>query len=306
MALPRSVHITGIGNPVCSCLAIYLKSKGVQVSGSDINFSEYAAKQLTSAGIMPQVAGWSEEKIATPVEIVVTGPGVKGDNPEVKKAQATGIPVYAYPELVYQLTQDKQRIVVTGNRGRANLTALLIHVLQHFGRPVDYLAETPISWLNNCFKLSDAPVIIIEGTDTPISSGATKAVFLHYQHHIASITSISWETPNHYATQDDYVAQFDALADSTPKAGILLYNENDTLASVIGAKQRTDVTSVPFKIHPHTSESGKHYVLNGQSRVQVKVFGTQNFESISAAKELLKRIGLPAEQFYEALPYFTF
>ncbi|GIV35943.1 MAG: hypothetical protein KatS3mg032_0322 [Cyclobacteriaceae bacterium] len=102
------------------------------------------------------------------------------------------------------------------------------------------------------------------------------------------------------------MAQLDRFADNTPKAGIMLYNESHTLVSVIGAKQRPDVTAVPYSIHPHTSENGRHFVLNGSSRIPVKVFGTQNFESISAARELLKRIGMPAEKFYEALPYFTF
>ncbi len=303
MVLPRIIHFVGIGKPVCSSLAVYLSSKGCRITGSDESFTDLALKQLQPIGILPEGAGWFKERIHSDIEVVVTCPGVNAGNPEVQQAQALGIPVYHYPRLVYELARDKQRIVISGNRGRGSLTALLIHVLRYFNRPVDYLIETAVPWLDGHLSLSEAPVMIIEGLDTP-EPITKKAGFLQYHHHIAAITNINWESPNHYASENDYVAQFDALADNTPKAGILLYNENDTLASVIGAKPRTDVVSIPFKIHPHTSESGKHYVLNNQTRVPVQVFGTQNFESISAAKEILKRIGIPSEKFYEALPHF--
>lgn len=302
--LPRIVHVTGIGKPVCSSLAIQLLSKGCRVTGSDESFSEFSSKQLHTAGIMPEQPGWFKEKIQPNIEAVVICQGVNAENPEVQQAKALDIPIYFYTRLVYEFARDKQRIVITGNRGRASLTALLIYVLQYFNRPIDYLIETPVPWLNDYVSLSDAPVIVIEGLDIP-EPGTGRAGFLHYQHHMAAITNINWESPAHYASENEYVAQFDALADSTPKAGMLFYNENDTLASVIGAKHRNDVTSVPYRIHPHTSESGKHYVLNGPDRVPVKVYGTQNFESISAAKEILKRTGIPADKFYEALTHFT-
>lgn len=304
MTLPLYIHFTGIGKPVCSSLAIHLLSKGFRITGSDESFSDFSSQQLQSAGIMPEKSGWFKEKIQAPTEAVITGAEISSDNPEILQALSSGIPVYHYPQLVYQLARDKQRIVITGSRGRTNLTALLIHVLRYFNRPVDYLVETPVPWLQNYLAISDAPVMIIEGSDMP-EPGTGHGSFLQYQHHMAAITNIKWESPNPYPSEDNYVAQFDALADNTPKAGILFYNENDTLASVIGAKQRNDVTSVPFKMHPHTSESGKHYVLNDQKRIPVKVFGTQNFESIGAAKEILKRIGIPSEKFYEALPHFN-
>ncbi|MCS6974984.1 MAG: Mur ligase domain-containing protein [Cyclobacteriaceae bacterium] len=304
MTLPSTIHFTGIGSPVCSSLAIHLHKKGFIVSGSDESFSDFSVTELRAAGMMPDRTGWFSEKIKPTVEAVIISSQVKDDNPEIQQAQALGIPVYFYPELVYQLAQDKQRIVIAGSRGRTNLTALLIHTLRYFNRPVDYLVESPIHWLSGHIALSDAPLMIIEGLELSGPQNK-KAGFLHYHHHIGVITSINWEPTGTYASEEEYVAQFDAFADNTPKAGILLYNENNTLASVIGAKHRTDVTSVPFKIHPHNSESGKHFVLTGSERVPVKVFGTQNFESMAAARELLRRIGIPVEKFYEALPHFN-
>ncbi len=301
MLLPQVIHFTGIGNPVCAALALHLLSKGYTLSGSDPLPAPDSSEALRAAGI-PLHLQWSPEKIRA--HAVVAGPGLSADNPELQYARQAGLKIYYYPQLVYELSKDKQRIVVTGGRGRSSLTALLIHVLQYHNRAVDFVVESQISWLRQHIQFSQAPLIVIEGNELP-DPFEKKAGFLHYHHHIGVITYINREAYEPFATEEDYVAQFDNFADNTPKAGILLYNESHTLVSVIGAKQRPDVTPVPYSIHPHTSDGGQNYVLNGAERITVKVFGTQNFESITAARELLKRVGLPADKFYQALLQFT-
>ncbi len=301
MTFPQTIHFTGIGNSLIAALAKHLRSTGHEVSGSDIAAGQDITDQLRQSDI-PVYQQWMPEIKAG---LIITGPGITSDNPEVQYATRAGLPVIYYPKAIYELTKDRQRIVIVGSRGRTNLTALLIHTLAYFNRPLAYVAEGQIPWLKEPVSLRDAPLVIIEGTDLP-GPGTRQAGFLHYQHHIGVITHIARETFYPFSGEEEYVAQLDHFADNTPKAGILLYNESHTLVSVIGAKQRPDVTAVPYFIHAHSSENGHHYVLNGSSRIPVKVFGTQNFESISAARELLKRIGLPPEKFYEALPYFTF
>jgi UDP-N-acetylmuramate: L-alanyl-gamma-D-glutamyl-meso-diaminopimelate ligase len=303
MTLPDRLHIIGIGQPLMSSLATHLSGMGVRVTGSDASLGDQTAEALRQSGLLAVHAAWDPEHITPETGTVVLGKSISPDNPEYRRALALGLKVYYYPEFVYQLCCDKQRIVIVGSKGRTNATALIIFMLKSYDRPVDYLVEGTVSWLEQPVHLSDAPVVVIEGTDEPDPRGQS-AGFLHYQHHIGMITTIAWDSQD-YSSEDHYVAQFDAFADNTPKAGILLYNETHTLVSVIGSKHRPDVTGIPFKIHPHTSESGQHYVLTDTGRLQVQVYGTQNFESMAGCRELLKRIGLPQEKFYQALPGFT-
>lgn len=197
---------------------------------------------------------------------------------------------------ILQQSLDKQRIVVTGSRGTSTLTAMLIHSLNYFKRSFDYTIGSPVHGIVETTRLSkDAPLIIIEADVLQMS---------HYHHHIGLITNIMWNEPGEFKSEEEYARQFDTFADSTPKGGVLLYCENDALGLLIGAKPRPDVLGIGYTIHPHTSESGKHFLTTGKERVPVNIFGSQNFQNISGAKELLRRIGITQEMFYEAISRF--
>jgi UDP-N-acetylmuramate: L-alanyl-gamma-D-glutamyl-meso-diaminopimelate ligase len=301
----QAVHFIGIGGSTLHSLAIALQKMSITVTGSDITLEEPMHAELLKNGLLPASQGWFPEKIHSGLTAVVAGPETDKNNPELYAAKKAGIPIYTYPELVYLLSADKQRIVVTGTRGRTGLTAMVLFTLQYFNRPFDFVINHPLTWLPDTIRITDAPIIIIEGDESP-GPLDNRAGFLHYQHHIGLICSISWESGSLFANEEVYVRQFDEFADQTPKGGLLFYCENNTLATVVGAKQRTDVQAFPYKIHPHTSEQGNHFILAGKNKIPVQVHGTQNFESMSGAMELLRRIGVPAEKFYEAIQYFTF
>jgi UDP-N-acetylmuramate: L-alanyl-gamma-D-glutamyl-meso-diaminopimelate ligase len=196
------------------------------------------------------------------------------------------------PSAVLHQSLDKQRIVLSGTRGTSTLAALLIHVLRHYNRSFDFVLTSPIPGQNQQVSFSNAPIILIESKEKDL---------LEYHHHIGLITNILWSDTTGFSSEEDYVKQFELFADSSPKGGILLYCENDPLALLIGTKPRTDVLSIGYKIHPHTSENGKHFLTQGKEKIPLHFFGSQNFQNISAARELLKRIGISHEMFYAAI-----
>jgi len=200
------------------------------------------------------------------------------------------------PETILEQSLDKQRIVITGSRGRTSLTAILIHVLNYYKRSFDYVLSTPVHGIRETSRISSAPIIIIEGDESTM---------LSYKHHIGLISNIIWTKTDEFPSEEDYVKLFDIFADNLPKAGLLFYCENDPIAFVVGAKPRTDVLSTGYKIHPHTSEAGKHFLTTaGKEKIPVNIYGSVNFQNISGAKELLKRIGVTADQFYQAISTF--
>jgi UDP-N-acetylmuramate: L-alanyl-gamma-D-glutamyl-meso-diaminopimelate ligase len=199
------------------------------------------------------------------------------------------------PADIYKQTIDKQRIVICGTRGTASLAALVIHVLRYFKRPVDYAISSPVHGLTSTQEFADAPVVIIESKEAEI---------LEYHHHIGVITNILWNASTGFASEEDYVKQFETFADHTPKGGILLYSENDPLAMLTGTKHRHDVLNLGYKIHPHTSENGKHFLVHGKNKIPVQVFGSQGFQNFSAARDLVRKLGITHDMFYQAIPFF--
>ena len=304
--LQKRIHFIAIGGSVMHNLAIALHQTGYSISGSDDEIFEPSRTELARHGLLPEHEGWYPEKIDTSIDIVLLGMHASSDNPELKKAQQLGLKIMSFPEFIYQQSKDKQRIVIAGSHGKTTITAIIIHVLNYFSRKFDYVVGAKVNNLVNTVKLSDAPVIIIEGDEYLSSALDPTPKFLRYQHHIGLISGIAWDHANVFRTEEDYVVQFDRFADQTPKGGILIYCEQDALAMIIGKKERPDVQSISYKSHPHTEHGARFYLLSGKEKekIPVKIFGSHNMQNISGAREILKKIGITAEQFAEAITSF--
>lgn len=302
---PQKFHFIAIGGSVMHNLAIALHQQGHHVSGSDDDIQNPSKASLTKYGLHPPSLGWHPEKIDSSVNAVIVGMHAKKDNPELIQAQSLGISVFSFPEFIYNRSIDKQRIVVCGSHGKTTITAILIHVLTFHHRIFDYVIGARQEGMDNTVKLSDAPIIVIEGDEYLSSPLDPTAKFLKYNHHIAVLSGIAWDHANVFATKEEYSKQFEILADSTPKCGTLIYNSEDQMTDTMGKIERVDVQSIPYKTHNHVIENGVVYLINSEKdRTPIQLFGKHNLQNISAAKEVLKKIGISNDQFYEALPSF--
>jgi len=154
-------------------------------------------------------------------------------------------------------------------------------------------------------KLSDAPLIIIEGDEYLSSPLDPTPKFLRYHHHIGLISGIAWDHANVFPSEEEYVKQFDRFADQTPKGGVLIDFETDSKALIIGKKERADVVELSYKSHPHASDNnGQFFLTSNKERIPIKIFGSHNFQNLSGAKEVLKKVGITSEQFFEAIGSF--
>lgn len=300
----QRIHFIAIAGSIMHNLAIALKREGHEVTGSDDEIIEPARSTLASHGLLPK-EGWHPEKISRDLDLVILGMHAAKDNPELLKAQEIGLKVYSFPDYIYERSRDKQRIVIAGSHGKTTITAMIIHVLNASGRNFDYVIGARVPGIEYTVKLSDAPIIVIEGDEYLSSALDPTPKFLRYHHHIGLISGISWDHANVFATEEEYVRQFDRFADQTPKGGTLIYCDQDSMALIIGKKERTDVTAVSYKSHPHTSDGeGRFSLIYNKEKYPVKVFGSHNFQNISGAREVLRKIGISNDQFYRAIGTF--
>lgn len=301
----QKIHFIAIGGSVMHNLAIALKQAGHTVSGSDDEIFGASKLALEKNNLLPEKMGWFPEKLDSSVNTVILGMHARQDNPELLRAQQLGLKIVSFPEFIYEQSRDKQRIVIAGSHGKTTITALIIHVLNHFNRKFDYVIGAKVPGVEHTVKLSDAPMIIIEGDEYLSSVLDPTPKFIRYQHHIGLISGIAWDHANVFPTEDEYVNQFDRFADQTPKGGILIYCEQDPMAMMIGKKERADVLEISYKSHPHASDNnGQFFLTNGKERYPIKIFGSHNFQNLAGAKEVLKKIGITAEQFFEAVGSF--
>jgi len=215
---------------------------------------------------------------------VIIGMHVNRSNAELQKAQQLGLKIYTVPEFIYEFAKDKQRLVVVGTSGRAEIALMIIHVLKSLKREVDYVLSDDRA---NSISLSDAPLIVIDGSAERASAVYHTPQFIHYKHHLGVMSEVEYD-PKGGQSENDFIRQYDLFADGTPKGGILIYWEQDKIASVISNKERPDVLYVPYKAH-------------AKDKLPAAFADKKSLLSASAALEALKRVGVLPEQFYQAI-----
>jgi len=254
-------------------LALALHKRNIKVTGSDDEIYEPAAGKLKSAGLNPSI-GWNSDQLHTDLDAVILGMHAKEDNPELKKAQQLGLPIFSFPEFVRELSANKQRIVIGGSHGKSTITAMIMHCLKSAGKTFDYLVGAEVEGFDLTVQISEAAIIIIEGDEYLASKLDPQPKFLKYDHHIGVISGIKWDHKNVFPTFEDYAKQFDLFADKTPKAGSLVYCEEDNLANIVGAKEREDVRKLPYAAHEATIKNGVTYLkTKDHGEVRIPVFG---------------------------------
>lgn len=300
----EKVHFIAIGGSVMHSLAIALKMKGLEVTGSDDNIYDPSKQRLAAHGLMPKEFGWNEAHITKDLDAVILGMHAKNENPELVKARKLGLPIYSFPQFIRKQSDDKQRIVIAGSHGKTTITAMIMHVLNYANREFDYIVGAHLEGFNNIVKLSDAPIIIIEGDEYFSSAMDKTPKFLNYEHHIGLISGISWDHINAYKTIDDYVKQFEIFADATPKSGTLIFCEEDDMAMVIASNQLPDIVQTHYPVHPYVIKNEITYLKTESGLVPIKIFGKHNMLNLNGARRLLVRIGITDEIFYEAISSF--
>jgi len=302
----QRIHLIAIGGSIMHNLALALHDKGLHISGSDDEIFEPARSRLAAAGILPAQEGWFPEKLDAGIDAVILGMHARPDNPELARAQELGLPVFSFPEFIYEQSRDKQRIVIGGSHGKTTITSIIMHVLQYLGRPFDYGVGAQLEGFDRMVKLSDdAPIIIIEG-DEYLSDPIKRIPKFHlYHHHIGVISGISWDHINVFPDPEIYREQFRIFAEMTPKAGTLIYNQDDEqvlLAAV--PRNPADIAYIGYTVHDHTIRNGKTILHTKKDDIEIHLFGEHNLRNINAAKEVCKKIGVKAPDFYEALKTF--
>jgi UDP-N-acetylmuramate: L-alanyl-gamma-D-glutamyl-meso-diaminopimelate ligase len=300
------IHFISIGGSVMHQLAIALKRKGYKVTGSDDEIFEPSRTNLELEGILPETMGWHPEKITPDVQSVILGMHAKSDNPEIEKAKQLGIPVYSFPEYIYQESRAKTRVVIGGSHGKTTTTSMIMHVLKIAQIRFDYLVGARLEGFDQSVNITDAPIIVCEGDEYPASAVEKRPKFHFLFPHAAIITGIAWDHINVFPTFENYLEQFEVFIDKIEPGGLLIYNETDqVLNQLVEKKKREDILYQPYGIPYNTIIEGKTKVNIEASECELKVFGNHNLLNLHAAWYACKFLGTSPDTFLKAISTFT-
>lgn len=299
------IHFIAIGGSVMHQLAIALKRKGYEVSGSDDDIFEPALSNLKNEDIAPADFGWHPEKITSALDAVILGMHARSDNPELLKAQELRLPIYSFPEYIYKESISKKRIAIGGSHGKTTITSMVMHVMKSNGLSFDYLVGARLEGFDQSVQITDAPVIVCEADEYPASTVEKRPKFHFLFPHIAVISGIAWDHINVFPTFENYCNQFRIFIDKIESGGVLIYNESDpVLKNLVEEKKRHDIRYLPYGIPVHEIIDGITYLSIGSARGAIQVFGEHNLMNIHAAYLVCKEMGIDDEQFLSAISQF--
>jgi len=301
----KRIHFIAIGGAVMHQLALALLRQGNVVSGSDDEINDPAKSNLAAAGILPPAHGWFPEKITKDIDAIVLGMHAKADNPELIAAQALGVPIYSFPEYVYEVSKNKKRIVVAGSHGKTTITSMIMHILRKQGIDFDYLVGAKVAGFDQSVRLSDAPVIVLEGDEYPASVIEKRPKIFFYHPHISVVSGIAWDHINVFPTYEIYRNQFEQYLSGVAAGAPVYYNNTDTEVQHVIGTSTAHLKAEPYDMPAFHYEDGIAVLDTEFGPIPVSVFGRHNLLNMQAAIAVCVELGVSKQACYEAIADFS-
>lgn len=300
------VHFIAIGGAVMHNLAIALVNKGYKVSGSDDEIFDPALTNLKNSGILPEEFGWYPEKITPDIDAVILGMHARGDNPELERARKLGLKIYSFPEYIFEQSRRKTRVVIAGSHGKTTITSMVMHVLRQRQIDFDYLVGARIRGFDIMVKLSDAPLIVIEGDEYLTSALDLRPKFMHYHPHITLISGIAWDHINVFPDYQGYEDQFSKLIESMDSGGSLVWCAGDEALRRVVEQTPYHGQLIGYDLPRFENAGGVTWLTDGNNgnRYRLNLFGKHNLFNISGAREVCKLLGVSEMDFNQAISSF--
>jgi UDP-N-acetylmuramate: L-alanyl-gamma-D-glutamyl-meso-diaminopimelate ligase len=298
-------HFIAIGGSAMHNLAIALKDKGYQVTGSDDAIFEPSKSRLDKKGILPEELGWFPEKLTSDIDAVILGMHAHADNPELAKAKELGLKIYSYPEFLYEQSKEKTRVVIGGSHGKTTITSMILHVLNFHHKDIDYMVGAQLEGFDCMVKITDDnDFMILEGDEYLSSPIDLRSKFLLYQPNIALVSGIAWDHINVFKTFDDYIDQFRKFVASITPGGVLVYNEEDAEVVKVVESAENYFRKIPYKTPDYEIVDGIVNLKTDMGDVPLSVFGKHNLLNMEGARFICSQLGIMEEEFYEAIMSF--
>lgn len=264
-----AAYLIGIGGCGMSGLARMLRSRGVDVAGSDT--AETAVTDaLQSQGIHVSLDQDSAH-IPEHAALVVASAAIPPSHPEILAATARGLPVLSYAETLGRCMHDRTGVAVAGTHGKSTTIAMLGYALIRAGLDPTVIVGATVPQLSD--QHPPAPTGFRLGADT-VPRGPLKDTpgllvaeacefnrsFHQLKPRVAAITSVEADHLDVYGSVDAVVKAFNEFAKLLPpranppatslaQGGVLLIAHDGAHRREVTAGVNAHVETIGFAPH---------------------------------------------------------
>ena len=287
-------------------LAIALNNGGHTITGSDDQIFEPSRGRLQRKGLLPKAEGWYPEKISEGLDAIILGMHAREDNPELARAQELELPIFSYPEFLYEISKTMTRVVIAGSHGKTTTTAMVLHVMNHVGQPTNYMVGAQLEGFDCMVELESGSEFMVMEGDEYLSSPIDRRPKFHlYRPNITVITGIAWDHINVFPTFESYVDQFRTYLDTIEPGGALIYNERDEELVKLVEETSAPVKTFSYGLPAFEIVDGQTFIETAEGMMPLEIFGEHNLSNLEAARWICLEMGVQEDAFYDAILSFT-
>lgn len=308
-APPATVHFIGIGGISMSGLARMLLDQGYTVTGSDIARSPQT-EALEDRGVTIAV-GHADPTLAGSADVVVTTLRAELQaGTELAAAREHGALVVKRGQLLGMIANAKRSVAVAGTHGKSTTSGMLTHALVLLGADPSYAIGAVIPSLRGTTGAGSGSFMTVEADEFDRS-------FLWLRPEVAIITSVSFDHPDIYESQDDYDDAFRTFAQGITPGGTLVIAGDDLGATRV-LEGLNESGGQQFSVITFGEGDADHWKLEWDGRtcafvdpgkdrhvVRLAVPGQHNARNAIAATAALAVLGFGVPETIAAIETFT-
>ncbi len=297
----KTIYFVGIGGIAMSAVACIAKEMGYEVVGSDSQDVYSPAKDVIDEADLNYFIGYNQENIKnSKADLYVLSAGEGLENPEVKYILDSDLPYVGFVELMYELSKDYLRVVVTGTHGKSTTAGLLGSVLKGLDDS-SFLTGGVLQNSGKNFHLGTGHYFVFEGDEYKNLFNDPTPKFHFYKPDILVLTNLEYDHPDLFSSFQDLQNEFEQLIANLPEDGLLVYNADD--ANLVKLAEKTEVAKVSFGVD-NTADFKVEQIKYGREYTEIEVFNkfSNNISSALLGQTEQYKIQLPGKlNVYNAL-----
>jgi len=303
----NNIHFVGIGGVSMSSLAMILKQKGKQISGSDSTESKNT-KMLDKAGIKTFI-GHNANNV-TNAELVVYTAAISDNNPELVYAKTNNIPMIERAVLLGKLMSEyKKSIAIAGTHGKTTTTSMISSIFLTAECDPTILVGAHFNQIGGNYKTGQSEYSIYEACEYVNS-------FLHFYPHLAVILNIDEDHLDYFKNLDNIKRSFLSFTKNIDNDGLVIINGDDLNCSYIIDNCERDIITFGFDVTNDCYAKNIHFI-NGRptfdvvykkdiiENISLSVFGEHNILNALSAICAAKYYEIDEKSIKEGLINFT-
>ena len=299
----KKVLVIGLARTGREC-ARFLVEQGASVTVSDLRPEAELKDEIKSLAGLPirYFFGAEERRWLEAIDCVIPSPGVAAENPLLREAVASGIPVLSEIELAYRFFRAPL-VAVTGTNGKSTTTTLIGEMVKAGGQKVfvggnlgtPFIGAVSGEWDWGVLEISSFQLEWIE----------------RFRPRIAALLNVTEDHLDRYTAFDDYRRAKERIFEAQSESEFAVLNREDPRVWALKATVKARVISFGFTEVSEGAYATANMIVwrDGANEerfplADVKIQGVHNVENMMAAVAAAKLAGVARQPIQQTLENF--